>query len=408
MKIPFMKKSLPILFLFLCHFLSAQVLIKGTVSSNKVPLEGAAIYLNNSSIGTTSDSEGNFELTIKEGTYDLIVSYLGYKTINYTLITSKHKNPLHFNLVEDANRLDEIVIRKTVYDSAWKFNLEEFKSAFIGRSELAQECEILNPKVLHFEFDNQSRKLEAFAKEPLRIRHKRLGYMIIYDLVSFKIEKNIVTFLGYTQYKNLKGGKRKKRKWDQARVTVYNGSRIHFFKALAEKKLTEEGFIVNQFERKLNPKRPTEEQIKNARQLLRLSGSRYTRVNDTPKTAIDSALVILRKARLPKYADFLYKKNVPYKDMITIKGGKTYLTFENYLSIIYTKEKEELNYLKDIFSRTKRAPGPQTSSIVILQKYPYIEPSGMVIAPLDVFYEGYWGFEKLAETLPLDYEPFKD
>ncbi|MFY0602830.1 MAG: carboxypeptidase-like regulatory domain-containing protein [Flavobacteriaceae bacterium] len=404
-----MKKYFLGFLLFISQFSVAQIIVKGNVSSNKIPLEGAAIYLNNSSIGTTSDSDGNFELTVREGSYDLIISYLGYKTISYPLVTSAYNGPLVFNLNEDDNRLDEIVIRKTVYDNVWRYNLDEFKRTFIGSSSLAKDCEILNPKVLHFEFDSKNVILEAFAKEPLRIKHKSLGYLITYDLVSYKLNQNMVTYLGYTKYETLKGGRSKKRKWNNNRLKAYRGSRVHFFKSLIEKKLKSEGYIVNQFKRKRNPERPSDQEIKSARALIR-----QTRVIDLntkkpapPKSAIDSALSILRKSRLPEFIDYLYKRNVPYEEIFREKEGKTYLTFENYLSIIYTREKEDINYLQN-FSREKRAPGPQTSSIVILNKYPYLELSGLVINPLDIFYEGYWGFEKIAETLPLDYNPNLD
>ena len=36
-----------------------------------------------------------------------------------------------------------------------------------------------------------------------------------------------------------------------------------------------------------------------------------------------------------------------------------------------------------------------------------LDPSGIFIEPLDVFTEGYWGYEKIADALPLDYIPEK-
>lgn len=403
-----MKKNIFVIVLLLLFQLSnAQIVLKGNVSSKKTPLEGAAVYINNSSIGTSTDSNGNFELTVKSGSYDIVVSYLGFKTISRALHTSTYKGPLLFMLEEDANMLDEIVIRNTVYDDAWKRNLNEFKKSFIGLSTLAKDCEILNPKVLHFEFDARSVKLKAFAKEPLKIKHKSLGYLITYDLVSFKLEKNVVTYLGYTKYEKLKGSRSKKRKWKKNRLKAYKGSREHFFKSLLNETTKSEGFVVNQFRRVKNPQRPNDDQIRKARLYLRSKGFRnYSKKISTPKTAIDSSLLILRKSRLSKYVDYLYKKDVPIHDIVSKKGSKYHLTFKDYLNIIYTKEKEDLNYGASVFSSKKRTPGPQTSSIVLIKKNPYIEEnSGQIISPLDVFYEGYWAFEKMAETLPLDYAP---
>jgi hypothetical protein len=401
-----MKKTLWIIALLLFQFSNAQIVIKGTVSSKKAPLEGAAVYINNSSIGTTTNAKGYFELTLKPGSYDIVVSYLGYTTISTSLSTSNYSKPFLFILTEEASTLDEIVIRNTVYNQDWKYNLSEFKRSFIGFSSLAKDCEILNPKVLHFEFDPLKVRLEAFAKEPLKIRHKSLGYLITYDLVSFSLEKNVVTYLGYTKYENLKGGKSKRKKWKKNRLKAYNGSREHFFKSLLENRVATEGFIINQFRRVLNPERPSDEEIRAARLFLRSKGTvNYAKKVTIPKTAIDSALVVVRKSRFSKYLDYLYKKNVPLSEIITKKSGKHHLVFKDYLSIVYTKEKEDIYYTGTAFSTKKRTRGPQTSAIVIVNKSPYIEASGQVINPLDIFYEGYWGYEKMAETLPLDYNP---
>lgn len=400
-------KKLLLLFTFVfVQVALAQVTIKGNVTSKNTPLEGAAVYINNSSIGTTTDSNGDFELRIRSGKYDIVVSFLGFKTITYTLNTENYTGRLVFKMQEEANLLDEIVIRNTVYDDAWRHNLEQFKISFIGTSSMAKNVEIINPKDLHFDFDPTTSQLEAHAKAPLKIKNKSLGYLITYDLVSFTQDREKVTYVGYTRYENLRGRKGQMRRWKKNRMRAYLGSRTHFFQSLLANTLKEDGFRVNQFRRVPNPSRPTKEAIIKARKFLIASKTpiNYRRNVSAPKNAIDSALLVLRKARLPKFRDYLYKKDVPYNEIITKKENRTYLTFENYLSVIYSKEKEDLQYLSYQGLRTKRAPGPQTSALVVINKAPYVLPTGQVINPLDVFHEGYWGFEKMAETLPLDYE----
>jgi hypothetical protein len=107
--------------LFFTSLLSiAQITITGTVYQKKNPLGDVAVYFNNTTVGTTTDLNGEFSIKIKEGKYELIVSYLGFKKINYTLNTATYKKPLLFNLEEESNTLDEIIIKKTVYDDEWK------------------------------------------------------------------------------------------------------------------------------------------------------------------------------------------------------------------------------------------------------------------------------------------------
>lgn len=85
-------KKLLILFFLLNGFINnAQTRISGKVlDSNNLPLIGAAVYLNNTSIGTTTNDLGEFELFIKAGVHDLIISYLGYETIQYQIDTKKN------------------------------------------------------------------------------------------------------------------------------------------------------------------------------------------------------------------------------------------------------------------------------------------------------------------------------
>lgn len=126
---------------------------------------------------------------------------------------------------------------------------------------------------------------------------------------------------------------------------------------------------------------------------------------EIPKTPLDSALVTLKKARLPKFKDYLYKSKVPIKDILKFKNGVSYLNFKNNLSIVYTKELEEEGYiLRAAFSKPRKAL-PQTSSIIPLKLPTIIDKNGTLINPLNVFYEGYWSYEKFANSLPLDYDP---
>ena len=85
--------------------------------------------------------------------------------------------------------------------------------------------------------------------------------------------------------------------------------------------IEEEGFIINQFKRVSNPDRPTEEAIKKARELVTLSRSsiNFSTEIDNPKNAVDSALVVLKKVRLPKFKDYLYKSKLASKDIYELE-----------------------------------------------------------------------------------------
>ena len=132
-----MKIRFLILFLSISSFCFSQIIIRGTVYDKNGVLEGAAVYSNNTMIGTTTNKKGEFSITVKEGQHQLIVSYLGYKTLSYALNTTTHSTSLTFTLIEETNLLDEIIIKKIVYDNAWKSNLKRFKKEFIGSTALS-------------------------------------------------------------------------------------------------------------------------------------------------------------------------------------------------------------------------------------------------------------------------------
>lgn len=405
-----MKKGL-IFFLLSILSLStfSQTYIEGkvTTNSNEI-LEGASVYLNNTTIGTTTNSEGEFRLKVNKGNYDLVVSFIGYSTVRLKINTIFKIGFLHVKLAPDLHILNEVVLKKTNYNADWKYNLSRFKNLFLGRTKLAKECIILNPKTLHFEYNSKTGELIAETREPLKIKHKDLGYLITYDLVQFSIKNQRLFFSGYARYRNLK--ERVKKKWKRNRREAYNGSQMHFLRSVLQKNLSRDGFAVNQFKRVPNPERPTDEEIKKARALIYLHREtiNISRNSSNPLTPLDSALVIARKSSKPKYKDYLYKRNVPYNEMTSFSMDKPYLDFKNHLSIIYKNEKEEDNYLKGMFGKRKQATGVQTSSITLVKYKSMIDFTGVLVDPDALIVEGYWAFESFANMLPLNYQPTKE
>ena len=68
----------------------------------------------------------------------------------------------------------------------------------------------------------------------------------------------------------------------------------------------------------------TEQEIQKARELLRLNRNfnlDFSKKIVTPLTALDSALVTVRKARLPKFKDYLYKSKLKKDEVISFKNN---------------------------------------------------------------------------------------
>ena len=108
-------KTLQILIaLLFTSIISAQT-IKGKVSDNIDVIPFANVILKNSSnkivSGTTTTDEGTFELKALKGTYTLEISFLGYETLLKIVNVDKSVNLGTLILKENAQALDEIVVK---------------------------------------------------------------------------------------------------------------------------------------------------------------------------------------------------------------------------------------------------------------------------------------------------------
>nr|WP_322551268.1 carboxypeptidase-like regulatory domain-containing protein [Flavobacterium sp. LB-N7T] len=102
--------------LLISAFGFSQTTIKGTVYSGKEPLSFASIYLKEIKKGAQTDENGKYEITnVEAETYTIIASYMGYQTERRTIIiTVDNKSQINFNLKEDANNLEEVVVSGTM------------------------------------------------------------------------------------------------------------------------------------------------------------------------------------------------------------------------------------------------------------------------------------------------------
>lgn len=107
----------PILFLLLLPLIGfgqVSTEITGYVTDKtELPLIGASVYLENTTIGATTDVNGYYRIAnINPATYNLVVSYLGYDSqTRYNVDIKSVGNPLYnFTLLEQTQNLSEVVV----------------------------------------------------------------------------------------------------------------------------------------------------------------------------------------------------------------------------------------------------------------------------------------------------------
>ncbi|HEY4334776.1 MAG TPA: SusC/RagA family TonB-linked outer membrane protein, partial [Puia sp.] len=108
---------LALLFLWQLSFAQDHQTIKGVVTDarNKEPLAGATIRIEGATFATATDAKGAYTLnaTVKDGAYQLTISYTGYKPITKPLTLDHTAVTVSTALSVDALSLGEVVVTGT-------------------------------------------------------------------------------------------------------------------------------------------------------------------------------------------------------------------------------------------------------------------------------------------------------
>jgi hypothetical protein len=234
------------LFLFASRGNAQSFSIKGTITdatTGKV-VGGASVFLSNTSYGDISSNTGAFEINnIRQGKYDLIVSFVGYETYTTTIQIPTSAEPLTIQIKQKFKELTEVVVRNYLKDG-WEQWGSFFLENFIGTSALANECTLKNKEALKFSFSKKDNVLFVDATEPLIIENKALGYNIKYQLEDFtyRFDEKLLLYAGYPLFSEMEGAKSKQKRWKEARADVYELSFMRFMQSLYRNKLTEDGY----------------------------------------------------------------------------------------------------------------------------------------------------------------------
>lgn len=215
-----------------------QVTITGRVTdvNTRKPLAGVNLYLSGTTIGTSSDKDGNFLLEVPvQGRFNFIVSFIGYK--NFVLpILVKEKATIYdtIELEPDLIVLNEIeVISKE--RKGWRKAYNDFEKFFLGVDEFAYFTEIKNPEVLDFDFDKYENTYSVTASEPLLVHNNALGYVATVELgeVFFNPKTNGGLYIIFPHFSEMVPPDSIKLKvWEHNRKESYLGSSRHFFRSL--------------------------------------------------------------------------------------------------------------------------------------------------------------------------------
>lgn len=332
-------------------------------------LEYASVFIANTTFGTITNDKGEYTFgNIPFGSHLLVVSYVGYQFKKIQINVDKESFFQNIQLKKTSIELDEIHVSAEKSKNKWKQNFKKFEQNFIGTSENAQQCKITNPEHLRFHYDKKQKILTAHSSVMLIIENKALGYKIQYLLEQFELKKDgSFKYSGNAIFQSIRAsGLEEEKRWESNRKIAYYGSIKHFLRALCTNNLQKEGYYVKSVK----------------------------------------SMIPLRSY------DELRKKLEPYKDPVGIefnilRGNYYYerkIQFNNYLYVVYTKEDEEYYFMGTMNPEYKSIPFQQSWLKMGVTQSEF-NILGYFNIPHKVFYNGYWAYEKIAESLPVDYLP---
>lgn len=345
-------------------FLPFTTAAQNTVLSGKVydastgqPLTAASVFCQNTTFGTASNSEGRFRLSVPDGGYDLVVTYNGYETFSRRIGRNQEASQeldVPMKMKDNSMEAVSIVATNEVKDG-WERYGATFRDLFLGTTTNSDKCTIDNPEVLKFLYFRKRDKLKVLTREPLRVTNRALGYRIRFELDSFVHEfgNGNTESAVYALYEEMEGTDAERSEWKAARENAYYGSMLHFMRCYYDSTLGGNGYRIN----RIDP-------------------------------ATDKSRAVLNP-----YDTLLYRR---------LETGEVLLDFKGRLRVAYTLENPEKRYLE------KSGLSEQNTIQVSIVDFPeeiVVEENGYFYDQRSLLVLGYWGWEKLADRLPYDYDP---
>lgn len=115
-------RYLTLLILSLLPFYTQAGLLKGKVTDEKgVKLPYATIFLQGTTIGTTANGNGDYELPVDPGLYKVICQYVGFRQSSFNATVAGSETIVHnFTLQEQSLDMKEVVVHANAEDPAYE------------------------------------------------------------------------------------------------------------------------------------------------------------------------------------------------------------------------------------------------------------------------------------------------
>ena len=340
-------------------------------------ISDAHIFINNSSLGTTSDINGYCELSISaQETQVLIITHVLYET----LIISPERyhdlvNGATLEMQSNSVDLSEILLTAK-RGNQWKKKFREFRKTLLGEGKAAANCQIFNPKVLRFEEKNGTLLVKAI--DLLHIENDYLGYTIRFWLEELSIEVDGSTYYkGYGQF--IDKAEADNMRYIKRRNGIYKHSLPHFLRSLLES--------------------PNKADLKALG--YELSFDRYK------EGEFKTILIPTEPSALihPDTATGWHR--LYFSEFLTVKHGGLKVSPDDEVQVAVSREEQQkfgISSTQSLRANLQNA----VSRLYKIEPYLLFDKRGNIINKSAVREYGYWAEKRLASNLPIDYNAFSD
>ncbi len=194
------------------------------------------VFLANTTIGTTTDKDGRFEIKrehFSPGTYQLIVHHVAFEMQTIELAVFQNtKQEMNVELAPKVWEGEQVEV--TASDPReWKNRLERFLDIFIGQSDNVKYTTLTNPEVLNFYIDSETKEMVAHTDSVLHVENLALGYDLEIVLHDFRCSDFSREYLFYPRFiEKEPANEKQKKKWVENREKAWYGSYRHFMRTL--------------------------------------------------------------------------------------------------------------------------------------------------------------------------------
>ena len=346
---------------------SKTVTLSGKVTDEKTGevLPFANVFINNSSIGTTTNENGQYTLgNLPIGNIEIAVSFLGYTTIKQTLrFEQPGMKTVTFKMREGME-----LAGVTIYSKKGKKREQYLKilsQQLLGEGKFSKLSKILNPEVINISMEDNGHIL-ARSNSPVKIENKALGYYIYQDLDDFDFYEGKLYYGGSTRFELMKpSSEQEQKKWRANQKEAYQGSLKQLLTSMVTDSVRENGFKIFQ-------------EIPDS--LRMFSSVRSVNGYNPIKNHIHNRLEEINGHELIQPGEL-------ETELLVVSGTKL-----------------------EVFNLRKRGRTPYTdmsfgfTQITLPQGYFVITPQGWVIAPMGFELAGDLGNNRFSSLLPADWK----